>query len=73
MTFIGIFVNPGLKKKGSCCRYEIKFAGEDAIDEGGVSREFYTGRLGLKKIFFKIFSMLLFALSEAVALLVGVL
>ena len=48
MTFIGIFVNRGLKKKDCCCRYEIKFAGDDAIDEGGVSREFYTGRQSLK-------------------------
>ena len=31
-------VNPRLKKDCSC-RYEIKFAGEDAIDEDGVSRE----------------------------------
>ena len=35
-------VNPRLKKDCSC-RYEIQFAGEDAIDEDGVSREFYTG------------------------------
>ena len=47
MTFIGIFVNRAFQKK-----YEIKFAGKDAIDEGGVSREFYTGRQGLKKVFF---------------------
>ena len=46
MTFIVFFVNPGLKKKDCCCRYEITFGVEDAINEGDVSREFYTGRAG---------------------------
>ena len=49
-----------IAKKDCCCIHEIKFAGEDVIDEGGVSREFYTGRQGLKKIFFKIFLLLFF-------------
>lgn len=46
MTFIVFFVNPGLKKKDCCCRYETTFTVEDAINEGDVSREFYTGRAG---------------------------
>ena len=37
------FRKPWIAKLDPCCRYEVKFAGEDAIDEGGVSREFYTG------------------------------
>ena len=28
-----IFVNRRLQKKDCCCRYKIKFTGEDAIDE----------------------------------------
>ena len=47
ITFIGIFVNSGLKKN-CCCRYKIKFPSEAAIDKGGASRELYTGRQGLK-------------------------
>ena len=47
ITFIGIFVNSGLKKN-CCCRYKIKFPSEAAIDKGGASRELYTGRQVLK-------------------------
>ena len=54
MTFLGTFENTGLKKK-ICCRYEIKYADEDAIDECRVLKEFYTGRQDLNKIFFKNF------------------
>ena len=61
------FRKPWIAKKDCCCRCEVKFAVEDAIDESDVSRESYTGRQGLKKIFLKIFSLLLFPLSEAVA------
>ena len=57
MTFIDIFVKRELKKKKICSRYEIKFADEDAIDEGAVSIVFYIRRQGLKKIFLKIFLM----------------
>ena len=42
------FRKPWIEKKDCCYRYEIKFAGEDAIDEGGVSREFYTGWQSIK-------------------------
>ena len=42
------FRKPWIEKKDCCCRYEIKFAGEDANVEGGVSREFYTGRQSIK-------------------------
>ena len=44
--FYSFFCKPWIEKKDCCCRYEIKFAVEDAINEGDVSREFYTGRAG---------------------------
>ena len=47
MTFIGIFVKRGLKKR-LFLQIQSKFAGEDALDAGGVSREFYTGRQSIK-------------------------
>ena len=37
------FCKPWIQKKDPFCRYEFKFGGEEAIDEGGVSREFFTG------------------------------
>ena len=77
MTFIGIFVNRGLKKKTVAADTKlsslVKMLLMRAVFQGnfilvGRVLRFYAGRQGLKKI-----SLLLFSLSAAVALLGGVL
>ena len=77
MTFIGIFVNRGLKKKTVATDTKlsslVKMLLMRVVFQGnfiqvGRALRFYAGGLGLKKI-----SLLLFSLSVAVALLGGVL